>query len=262
MRPDARRSRCRRGSGRRSRSNSRIWSPSAATFRCGFCPRKAARPSTTARWPGNSVRPTYAWKTEKPVVPPVAFQFAYYPSRNRMRLLADVTGLPADAALSYLSAVIRRAGKGTPVKTVRFDHFTKGREEQSFDLPPLEGKYEIAVTAVGTPCAGRRDRQAVRADPLSLGEQPPRPQHKGLSSLYADRGRRPDRTDGSAFSPDERPGTVGSGDGERPTAAGWPHALSADAERPRHSGSPGSAPHGEASGESRRSRQEAFRPAA
>ncbi|MCW3053052.1 MAG: hypothetical protein JWN14_2222, partial [Chthonomonadales bacterium] len=92
---------------------------------------------------------TYAWKTEKPVVPPIALQFAYYPTRNRMRILADVAGLPADAALSSLSAVIRRAGKGAPVKTVRFNHFVKGREEQSFDLPPLEGKYEIAVTAAG-----------------------------------------------------------------------------------------------------------------
>ncbi len=112
-------------------------------------PREGAAPFYDRKMAWKLGSATYAWKTEKPVVPPVAFQFAYYPSRNRMRLLADVTGLPQDAVLSHLSAVIRKAGKGTPVTTVRFDHFLKGKEEKYVFLPPLEGKYEIAVTAVG-----------------------------------------------------------------------------------------------------------------
>lgn len=91
----------------------------------------------------------WKWTTAKTIKLPVDVQFAYYPYLNRMRILADVTGLPQNAALDSLTAVIRRKGSTQSVKTVRFNRFVNGRQELTFDLLPLEGVYEIAVTASG-----------------------------------------------------------------------------------------------------------------
>jgi len=100
---------------------------------------------------------TLAWKRGKPwrwvarkkKVLPIDFQFAYYPYRNRMRILADVSNLPEDAKLEKLTCVIRPSGRGRPVKSVVLDRFENGRQELAFALPHLDGHYEIAVTAHG-----------------------------------------------------------------------------------------------------------------
>jgi len=91
----------------------------------------------------------YRWVAAAPVVLPVDFQFAYHPYANRMRIVADSSGMPRDAAVRALTAAIRKKGDATPVKTVVFDQFTGDKQELSFDLPPLKGAYEIAMTAAG-----------------------------------------------------------------------------------------------------------------
>jgi len=101
-----------------------------------------------------------AWPRGKPYVwvagrkkeaPPLDFRFACYPYLNRMRLLADINGLPKDAALRGLWAVIRAAKDKKEVKAVEFpvDRFRDGRQELGFELPPVEGEYEIAMKAEG-----------------------------------------------------------------------------------------------------------------
>ena len=88
---------------------------------------------------------------EKKKVLPVDFRFAYYPYHNRMRIAADVRGLPAAAELQTLTAMIRDREDDAAVKTVEFlpDAFTDGTQERAVDLPPLDGRYEIVMKAEG-----------------------------------------------------------------------------------------------------------------
>jgi hypothetical protein len=46
------------------------------------------------------------WVVGKPkAAPPVEFRFAYYPSSNKLRLAADINGLPGNAQPSRVSAI-------------------------------------------------------------------------------------------------------------------------------------------------------------
>ena len=105
--------------------------------------------SRSTSWPRGQ---PFRWEAgkEKEVLP-VDFRFAYYPYRNRMRIVADVSGLGADARLEKLEAVIRDRDDGEVVKTLPFpaDGFREGRQELSAELPPLDGLYEIALRAEG-----------------------------------------------------------------------------------------------------------------
>ncbi len=95
------------------------------------------------------------WVVGKPkAAPPVDFRFAYYPSRNKLRLAADINGLPKSAQPSRVSAVVRRAADKKVIKTVEFpaDTFAEGRQEKVVELPSLEGAYEIALKADGANC--------------------------------------------------------------------------------------------------------------
>jgi len=102
----------------------------------------------------------YRYVSGKPKDPePVQFRFAYYPYRNRMRVLADVNGLPAGAKLTKLTAEVRERLSRKAVAREAFDvaAFRDGRQEIAFSLPPLEGLYEIALIAEG---------KAVPAEPI------------------------------------------------------------------------------------------------
>ncbi|MBM4047975.1 MAG: hypothetical protein FJ279_22975, partial [Planctomycetes bacterium] len=113
-----------------------------------------------ARSYGWNLGAPWRWTAKKKEVLPVDFQFGYYPYLGKMRVLADVSNLPPDAKLDFLTCMVRRKGATTPVKSVRFDQFVNGKQEQTFDLPldaslrveslrPLKGEYEIALSAVG-----------------------------------------------------------------------------------------------------------------
>ena len=91
----------------------------------------------------------WRWTTRKKEVLPIDFQFAYYPYKNAMRVLADVSNLPQDAKLEKLTCAIRPKGRRRAVKSVTFDAFKDGRQELQFALPHLDGQYEIALTAQG-----------------------------------------------------------------------------------------------------------------
>lgn len=90
----------------------------------------------------------WKWTTKKRVIPPLDFQFAYYPYLNRMRVLADTSNLPKGAVLEQLTATVRPKG-GAAVKTVKFDNLKDGKQELLFDLPPLKGECEVALKATG-----------------------------------------------------------------------------------------------------------------
>ena len=86
--------------------------------------------------------------------PPVDFRFAYYPSKRKLRLAADINGLPKNAQPSRVSAVVRKPSDKIEIKTIAFpvDKFADGRQEMVVDLPSLEGEYEIAMKAEGMNC--------------------------------------------------------------------------------------------------------------
>lgn len=91
------------------------------------------------------------WTPPAPPPLPVDFQFAYYPSRNLLRLRADVSGLPRKARLTLLNVEIRPKGGGPAVHsfTLKRRQFVRGVCETDVTLPPLEGEFEIAATGQG-----------------------------------------------------------------------------------------------------------------
>jgi len=101
------------------------------------------------KWPKGEA---YAWVVgaEKKRLP-IDFQFAYYPYGNRLRIVADVRGLPKEAALEALQAVVSARLTRETIKAVSFDvaAFRDGQQEQVVDLPPLDGLYEISLQARG-----------------------------------------------------------------------------------------------------------------
>jgi hypothetical protein len=86
--------------------------------------------------------------------PPLDFRFSYYPSKNKLRLAADINGLPKTARPVHVDAVLRRAGSKQTIKTFEFpvDRFADGRQEVGGELPGLEGEFEIALKAEGPGC--------------------------------------------------------------------------------------------------------------
>ncbi len=103
----------------------------------------------TISW--KSAQPAWTWKTSKAVKPPIDIQFAYYPYLEKMRVLADISGLGADAKLDHLQLIVRSKDKPREVlhqeKLAKFDK--AGRQEIQFALKDLSGPYELVATAVG-----------------------------------------------------------------------------------------------------------------
>ena len=102
------------------------------------------------KWP--RAKDAFRWVAGKPKdAVPVDLQFAFYPSKNLMRLRVDINGLAKDAKPTKVTATIREHWAQKAVKVVAFplDAFQNGRQEQQVELPPLEGDYEIAVQAEG-----------------------------------------------------------------------------------------------------------------
>ncbi len=83
--------------------------------------------------------------------PPLNFGFAYYPSKNKMKLFADITNMPKTAKVTAVTAVVREASNKKVIHTTKFPAagFKGGRQEVAFNLPPLKGNYEIVVKAAG-----------------------------------------------------------------------------------------------------------------
>lgn len=94
----------------------------------------------------------WAWRTTRHTKPPIDLQFAYYPYQSQMRLLADVSGLPANAKLDHLQVALRRASKPDEVLTTfRLDQFDDNRRQaMEFHLGGLDGAYELVATAIGS----------------------------------------------------------------------------------------------------------------
>lgn len=92
------------------------------------------------------------WVTDKPAQPaPVDFLFAYYPSLNKLRLRADLSGLAKTAKPTRVTATVRERLERKTIKVIDLPlgGFKDGVQEVSADLPPLNGNYEIALQAEG-----------------------------------------------------------------------------------------------------------------
>jgi hypothetical protein len=94
-------------------------------------------------------RKPHRWVVAPRVVPPLDMRFAYYPYTNRMRVLVDVSNMPAGADVQQVNVSVRQKG-GAPIKTVRFDKLHNGRQEMAFTLPPPKGECEISARAYGS----------------------------------------------------------------------------------------------------------------
>ena len=92
------------------------------------------------------------WESQQHPAPPLDFRFAYYPSRNRLRVQADATALDKGARLERMDFAVREVDS-TGVAVAAFSlgafDFRDGLAETSIDLPPLRGKYEIAAEGKG-----------------------------------------------------------------------------------------------------------------
>ncbi|MGB2820389.1 MAG: glycoside hydrolase domain-containing protein, partial [Phycisphaerae bacterium] len=106
-------------------------------------------------WPRGKPYRYVAGEKARPA--PVSFRFAYYPYLNRMRVLADINGLPEGAKLTKLTAEVRERLEKQVVHRAAFDtgRFREGRQEIAFELPPLDGLYEIALIPEGTNVPGK-----------------------------------------------------------------------------------------------------------
>ncbi len=91
------------------------------------------------------------WTTEKIAILPVNFQFAYYPYLNKIKILADISGLNKKAKLKKLIFTIRDKESKKVIKqfALNVSAFRDKKAEKVFDLPPLSGSYEIVLKAVG-----------------------------------------------------------------------------------------------------------------
>lgn len=91
----------------------------------------------------------WQWIAKTKEIPPLDFQFAYYPTTNRMRILADASNLPKNARLQSLRAIISGANSNEAIKAIAFDKLQNGKQELEFSLPPLNGQYRISMSAIG-----------------------------------------------------------------------------------------------------------------
>jgi hypothetical protein len=91
------------------------------------------------------------WDTTPVVKLPVDFQFSHYPYKKKLRLIADISGLPKDAKLDQLKIRISPQGSETIIKEAVITSFDKnGQSEISIDLPELsDGTYAITAKAEG-----------------------------------------------------------------------------------------------------------------
>ncbi|MBN1420042.1 MAG: hypothetical protein JXP34_14780 [Planctomycetes bacterium] len=93
----------------------------------------------------------WTWKTSVIAKPPIDIQFAYYPYLEKLRLLADVSGLPARAKLDSLDVSVRPRDRAARILAqVALDRFDEnGRQAAELDLGGLDGEYEIAARPIG-----------------------------------------------------------------------------------------------------------------
>ena len=91
----------------------------------------------------------HRWTAVPPVVLPVDFKFAYYPYLDKMRILADWSGLKKDAQLEAVHFAVRQKGAQQALVSVDVEPGAQTRRELEFEMPPLEGEYEVAMTATG-----------------------------------------------------------------------------------------------------------------
>jgi len=91
------------------------------------------------------------WDTTPVVKLPVDFKFSHYPYKKKLRLIADISGLPKDAKLDQLKIRINPQGSDSIIKEAVISSFDKkGQSEISFELPELaDGTYAITAQAEG-----------------------------------------------------------------------------------------------------------------
>lgn len=81
---------------------------------------------------------------------PVDFQFAHYPTRRKVRMVLDVSGLPKDAELESLVVQLRKRWESEVLVEQQVRKVdAKGKARISFETPELEGVYELSVKPLG-----------------------------------------------------------------------------------------------------------------
>ncbi len=101
---------------------------------------------------------TKRWDTVKVIKRPIECKVAHFPYLRKLRLQVDIGGMPEGAQVERVTAVLRKQWESEALATFSFDRFdAEGVQEDSFDVPELEGKFEIELTASG---------EGVPAEPL------------------------------------------------------------------------------------------------
>ncbi len=91
------------------------------------------------------------WDTVVEKKLPVDFSFGYYPYKNKLRIDADISGLPKDAKVDELTINVGRQWSSEIIASTTLKDFSaKGKQEVSLALPDLsDGIYEISALAKG-----------------------------------------------------------------------------------------------------------------
>jgi len=89
------------------------------------------------------------WQTKKIELPPCDFQFAYYPYLNKIKILSDISRVKGK--VEKVNFVIREEESKKIIKELEFNknEFKDGKCEKIFDMPSLNGKYEILMKLKG-----------------------------------------------------------------------------------------------------------------
>ncbi len=78
------------------------------------------------------------------------WRFRDFPSKNLLRVEADIRNMPANARVERVRAVLREKETGREVVSIAIDRFEGGRRELDIPLPAeLEGDFELAAWAEG-----------------------------------------------------------------------------------------------------------------
>ena len=117
------------------------------------------------------------WDTVEQQRRAVDFRFAYYPYRHKLRIQADISGLPAKSKLTEMKFVIRSVHLQTAIAEllVPIQSFCGGLSEMDLQVPALDGHYEIVAFpqidgTLAEPIVKKFDRLRYDWEHLNLGK--------------------------------------------------------------------------------------------
>ncbi|MGB9642243.1 MAG: hypothetical protein ACPL3Q_03445, partial [Candidatus Ratteibacteria bacterium] len=99
----------------------------------------------------NWKEPEEKWLLYNKKIPGADFMFSYYPYLNKMKILVQISNVLEKTKVDKVNFKIKNieTGKTESEFNLGIDEFKNGMCEKFIDLPPLSGKYKIAMKVKG-----------------------------------------------------------------------------------------------------------------